>query len=42
MRLKFSVSILVVVLVGGSWLAAQVQNFRPVTEPMLRNPAPGD
>src|SRR5216683_4836396 len=42
MRLKFSVSILVAVLVGCSWLAAQVQNFRPVTEPMLRNPAPGD
>src|SRR6202140_677773 len=42
MRLKSSVSILVTVLVGGSWLAAQVQNFRPVTEPLLRNPAPGD
>ena len=42
MRLKFSVSILVTVLAGSSWLAAQVQNFRPVTEPMLRNPAPGD
>ena len=42
MRLKFSIPILVTVLVGGSWLAAQVQNFRPVTEPMLRNPAPGD
>src|SRR6266852_6739450 len=42
MRLKFSVSILFTVLVGSSWLAAQVQNFRPVTEPMLRNPAPGD
>src|SRR6202171_6508734 len=42
MRLKFSVSILVTVLAGSSWLAAQVQNFRPVTEPMLRTPAPGD
>src|ERR1700687_3979166 len=42
MRLKFSVSSLVTVLVGSSWLAAQVQNFRPVTETMLRNPAPGD
>jgi hypothetical protein len=42
MRLKFSVSILVTLLVGCSWLAAQVQNFRPVTEPILRNPAPGD
>src|SRR6266853_2869436 len=42
MRLKFSVSILVTVLVGSSWLAAQVQDFRPVTEAVLRNPAPGD
>src|SRR3984893_3984350 len=42
MRLKISVSILVIGLVGSSWLAAQVHNFRPVTEPMLRNPAPGD
>src|SRR5258708_15336444 len=42
MRLKFSISILVTVLAGSSWLAAQVQNFRPVTDPMLRNPAAGD
>src|SRR5579864_2887824 len=42
MRPKFSVPILVTVLVGSSWLAAQVQNFRPVTESMLRNPAAGD
>src|ERR1700681_4656958 len=42
MRPKLYVSILVTVLVGSSWLAAQVHNFRPVTEPMLRNPAAGD
>lgn len=42
MRLKLAVSIFVIVLVGCSWLAAQVQNFRPVTESMLRNPAAGD
>jgi alcohol dehydrogenase (cytochrome c) len=42
MRLKIAVSILVAVLVGSLWLAAQVQNFRPVTEAVLRNPAPGD
>src|SRR5229473_2248041 len=42
MRLKFSVSILVTLLSGALWLAAQVKDFRPVTEPMLRNPSPGD
>src|SRR6516162_1897639 len=29
-------------LAGSMWLIAQVQEFRPVTEAMLRNPAPGD
>ena len=29
-------------LSGGLWLFAQVKDFRPVTEAMLRNPAPGD
>src|SRR2546429_10016949 len=29
-------------LLGSLWLMAQVKNFRPVTEAMLRNPAPGD
>src|SRR5712664_4236898 len=42
MRLKIAVSILITGLVGNLWLAAQVQNFRPVTEPTLRNPATGD
>ncbi len=29
-------------LSGGVWLLAQVKDFHPVTEAMLRNPAPGD
>jgi alcohol dehydrogenase (cytochrome c) len=40
MRLRLSISIAVV---GTSLLlTAQVKDFRPVTEAMLRNPAPGD
>src|SRR3977135_2434614 len=30
------------VLCGGLWIGAQVKDFRPVTEAMLRNPAAGD
>src|SRR5438128_10164620 len=30
------------VLAGGLLLSSQVKEFRPVTETMLRNPAPGD
>ena len=30
------------VLVGSFSLKAQVKDFSPVTEPMLRKPAPGD
>src|ERR1700676_3409280 len=29
-------------LTGGLWLFAQTKDFHPVTETMLRNPAPGD
>src|SRR6516165_8722589 len=29
-------------MAGSIWLFAQVKEFRPVTEAMLRNPAPGD
>jgi alcohol dehydrogenase (cytochrome c) len=29
-------------LAGGLWLFAQTKDFHPVTESMLRNPAPGD
>src|SRR5437762_1704153 len=47
MRRHFSVrgglaSIALVVLAGDLWIAAQVRDFTPVTENMLRNPAAGD
>src|SRR5438105_4937633 len=42
MRLKFAVSIFLTVWFGTFPLGAQVKEFRPVTETMLRNPAPGD
>ena len=42
MTIRFA-TLLAVVLVSGSFLLdAQVKTFRPVTEAMLRNPAPGD
>ena len=47
MKLRISVPVSVAVLScavlsGSLWLFAQVKDFRPVTEAMLRNPAPGD
>jgi alcohol dehydrogenase (cytochrome c) len=46
MKLKLAGSISITVLLGSLWLAAQgpaqVNAYRPVTEAMLRNPAPGD
>ena len=42
MKVRFVVSMSILVLVGGLWGVAQVPAFRPVTEAMLRNPAPGD
>src|SRR6266404_3757910 len=42
MRTRIAVSISIIVALGGLWLAAQVKDFRAVTETMLRNPAPGD
>ena len=42
MRLRYALSISIAMLSGGLWLFAQVNDFRPVTETMLRNPAPGD
>ena len=42
MRMRFAFLISITVLVSSLWLAAQVKDFRPVTETMLRNPAPGD
>src|SRR5262245_10031783 len=35
-------SLSMIALCGGVWLFAQVKEFHPVTEAMLRNPAPGD
>jgi alcohol dehydrogenase (cytochrome c) len=43
MRMRIAVSISISMLsLGSLWLAAQVKDFRAVTEAMLRNPAPGD
>ncbi len=42
MRLRIASSISLTVLVSSLLLDAQVKEFRPVTEAMLRNPAPGD
>ncbi len=42
MSRRFLFSISISVLLASLWLKAQVKDFRPVTESMLRNPAPGD
>jgi alcohol dehydrogenase (cytochrome c) len=42
MRLRIALLLSIAVLSGSLWLFAQVNEFRPVTEAMLRNPAPGD
>ena len=42
MKLRYVLSVSIAVLAGSLWLFAQVRDFRPVTEAMLRNPAPGD
>src|SRR5437879_12152042 len=42
MKVRFAFSISITMLLGSLWLMAQVKNFRPVTEAMLRSPAPGD
>src|ERR1700746_63754 len=42
LRLGFAASISISLLSAGVWLCAQVQEFRPVNETMLRTPAPGD
>src|SRR5262249_35600922 len=42
-HMKFRLLLVVLaVLAGGLLLFAQLKEFRPVTEAMLRNPAPGD
>ena len=42
MKMRVVASMSMMVMAGGLWLGAQVRDFRPVTEAMLRNPAPGD
>ena len=43
MKSRTGVPVLIAfVLAGSLWLLAQVKEFRPVSEAMLRNPAPGD
>ena len=42
MRRRIAISISITVALGSLWLAAQVKDFRAVTEATLRNPAPGD
>jgi hypothetical protein len=40
--MRFVLSIAIAVLFASLCAVAQVKDFRPVTEAMLRNPAPGD
>src|ERR1700682_1643730 len=42
MKVRFAAAISITVFSASLWLAAQVKNLRPVTEAMLRSPAPGD
>ena len=42
MTKRFAFSVSIAVLAGGILSLAQIKDFRPVTEAMLRNPAPGD
>jgi alcohol dehydrogenase (cytochrome c) len=41
-KIRLALSAGLAALVGHLWLAAQVENFKPVTDAMLRNPAAGD
>ena len=42
MRTRIACSLFLTALCGSLWVGAEVKDFRPVTEAMLRNPAPGD
>ncbi len=42
MKMRSAVPVLIVVLLAGFWVHAQVRDYRPVTEATLRNPAAGD
>ena len=39
MKMRSAVPVLIVVLLASFWVHAQVKDYRPVTEAMLRNPA---
>ena len=41
-KIRFVLAVLIAAIAGNLWLAAQVRDFKPVTEAMLRNPAAGD
>lgn len=42
MKMRSAVPVLIVVLLAGFWVHAQVRDYRPVSEATLRNPAAGD
>jgi alcohol dehydrogenase (cytochrome c) len=42
MKLRLSWSVMIAAVLGSLVLVAQGRDFTPVTEAMLRNPAPGD
>jgi alcohol dehydrogenase (cytochrome c) len=42
MKLRIAWALSIAAFTGSLWLFAQVKDFRPVSETMLRNPAPGD
>jgi alcohol dehydrogenase (cytochrome c) len=42
MKMRSAVPVLIVVLLAGFWVHAQVRDYRPVAEATLRNPAAGD
>ena len=42
MKTRYGFLFFLVIAVGSLYLFAQVKDFRPVTDAMLRNPAPGD
>ena len=42
MKLRTALTISIAALSGSLWLFAQVKDYRPVSETMLRNPSAGD
>jgi alcohol dehydrogenase (cytochrome c) len=41
-KFQIALSVALALVAGNLWLGAQARDFKPVTEAMLRNPAPGD